>query len=113
MGVSQRLLLSITARESKKRERTKQKKKRKNTFCLVFPLPYSSISSGAGSDPRSTSASPEPSWATGVSTSGDLSSGDSTAPSALLALRSGGGDLYPLAAKRASLLVAQASAHAP
>ena len=83
VGASQRLLLPITAREIKKRERTKQ---RKIQHILSGPPPPLLHLLWSGLGPSLDGLRPEPSWATGVSTSGDLPSGDSMASSVLPAL---------------------------
>ena len=96
-------------RATKKKPEQSNKTKQNNRLIEPPRPPYSSISSELGSIPVPASISPTPPspWAAGASFLG--------APGAVapLSLRGWGGDLHPLADRRASLLAAQASARAP
>ena len=107
---SSRALLSPSPHicQTKGKEET-QKGENKTQTESPPPASYSSILSGLGSTPSSAPTSPtSPSpWATVASCSGI------SGAAAPLSRRGGGGDLHPLADKRASLLAAQASARTP
>ena len=110
------LLPPISASKRATKENQNRNKNNMNTRTdQPPPAPYSSISSGGGSIPSLTPASPTSyfPWATGASTSGGSTSRDSTAPFILLSQRWGGSDFHTLADWRAPHLWTQASACTP
>ena len=111
VGVSQHLLLPISARK----HNPKQKERENN---IVTPIPRQRQKE-KGNDARYSSAASNPSPPTSpISTSGTSSSSSTPGASApgnslLFSLRGGGGDLHPLDACWAIFLATQAAALAP